>query len=364
MTIISNRLYTTVLDMEKAKAGETENKYVYYLYCFNTENGQQIFKTPITSTTDAYLYQDYLIVGSQINYEKGKTNEFGDTWLYGDFGFNILNKTTGKLLYHYPLDSKWISSPVFYKDFCVIVTDDRSVYFFDLKQQKLITKYGNKTEDRDPYPSVSSLVLHKNLVFSIQDPRFELVAYNIETGKIVWRKIEYQKENETYQIFYKQPFIYNNSLVCFTNCCQNSLLWISPETGELQRISRMTYPGYPDLVISSDAQPTVIGNQLFLIDSYAKFPDLPIVPDKTWEYPKTLFCYNLDDLNLQYITEIHPNDYHANTVQLSSGNDFVIETGNCLYLIDKNTGQYKDFLFFNGFNEISKFTEIMSWKEK
>jgi len=353
-----------LFEKDKLYASTTEsikNKgvidFIDFITCFNSIDGKEIFKTPIDITNKPSIYLDYLIVGSQI---RDKTNQGKD------FSFNMINSLSGKVEFSYKINSKWTGAPAIYKNFCAIVTDDRSVYFFDLEKRRFISKQTNRSLDCDPFPYDSSPVVFNDLVFSINgNDGLVLVAYYIETGNIAWSRDRFTLDNKEYDLSCEQPFVYKDSLICHANIPSNILLWIDPKSGILKKTSKITYPNFENMIITSGYYRSLLdGNKLYLFDDYGNnFPDIPIIKDDVFGYPNTLFCFNLDDDHLEFITEIAVDGYYYNIKSVDK-DTLYLETASCLYLIDKFNGNYKDFLFFKDGKVISKYDEIMKYSEK
>lgn len=331
--------------------------FIRFITCFNSIDGKEIFKTPIDATNKPSIYFNYLIVGSQI---RDKTNQGKD------FSFNMINSLSGKVEFSYKINSKWTGAPAIYKNICAIVTDDRSIYFFDLEKRRFISKQTNRSLDCDPFPDDSSPVVFNDLVLSINgNDGLVLAAYYMETGNIAWSRKTFSIDGKEYDISWEQPFIYKDSLICHANIPSNTLLWIDPKSGILQKTSKITYPNFEDMVITSGYNRSLLdGNKLYLFDANGDhFPDIPIIEGAVFGYPKTLFCFNLDDDRLEFITEIANDGYYYNIKSIDK-DTLYLETSSCLYLIDKFNGSYKDFLFFRDGKVISKYDEIMKYSEK
>jgi len=344
-------LYVSTAEITKDK------RVTDFITCFNSIDGKEIFKTPVDITNKPSIYLNYVIVGSQIR---------DKSYLGKDFSFNMINSLSGKVEFSYKINSKWTGSPAIYKNFCAIVTDDRSVYFFDLEKKRFISKQTNRSLDIDPFPYDSSPVVFNNLVLSINGNNgLVLAAYYMETGSIAWSREKFTLESKEYDVSFEQPFLYKDLLICYAKIPGNILLWIDPKSGILKKTSKISYTNFEDIIIESgDYRSILDGNKLYLLDEYGNhFPDIPIIAKDRFDYPKTLFCFNLDDDRLEFITEIAIDGYHYNIKSVDKDTIF-LETSSCLYLIDKFSGKYKDFLFFKDGKIISKYDEIMKYSEK
>ena len=357
ISIKDNNMYLGVNEKVIATGRAGIINAISFFYCIDKNTGKQIFKIPLYCTNSPFIYNEYILIGSQT---------VQNTKLISDFSFNMINSLSGKVEFSYKINSKWTGAPAIYKNFCAIVTDDRSVYFFDLEKKRFISKQTNRTSDNDPFPYDSSPVVFNDLVFSINEKKgLVLAAYYMETGNIAWSRDRFTLDNKEYDLSCEQPFIYKDSLICHANIPSNTLLWIDPKSGILQKTSKITYPNFENMIITSGYYRSLLdGNKLYLFDDYGNnFPDIPIIKDDVFGYPNTLFCFNLDDDHLEFITEIAVDGYYYNIKSVDK-DTLYLETTSCLYLIDKFNGNYKDFLFFKDGKVISKYDEIMKYSKK
>ena len=247
-------------------------------------------------------------------------NEQGNI-VYATTGYGYLialDSKTGKQLWKYNFNTPLRSAPIIYKNNIIIVGINEKIYNIDSINHQIIWGYGANKSESVVARNISPII--KNNIVIAPFSSGELVALNIDSGKIIWKKqIGFGRTTLTIKnnlnSIVASPLIKNNTM--FVANSFDVFMALNINTGNIIWQKKLG-------VIKT---PSLLNDWIFILDENNKLLVLQASTGKI-KWTRNLINFTKEDDVINYSSPFFINS------QLS-----IVSNQGFLYQFDKNTGE-------------------------